>query len=397
MTAFCLTLNAGSSSIKFAVYQIGDEASDPLPVASGLVERLGIGPLMKAKRADGSRICDEPIAKEADHASALGAVLDKLFDTLSGGTVTVVGHRIAHGGHEFPRPVVLTSHLLPQLYGFVPFAPSHQPHNLKGVEAAMAAFPNAVQVGVFDTAFHTGKAFVQDTYGLPRRLYDQGVRRYGHHGLSYQYIASALPSVDPKAAAGSVVVCHLGSGASMCAMKSGRSVESTMGFSALDGLPMGTRCGQLDPGILLYLLGEKGLSLQEVSDILYKESGLKGISELSNDMRDLETAGTPQAEEAIDYFCAMVRREIGAMSTTMGGLDAIVFCAGIGEHSATIRRRIIEPLVWYGLALDDAANNASVIKISANDSRVPVYVIPTDEEVVIARACQNCLHSDVVA
>ena len=399
MTRMCLALNVGSSSIKFAAYTMPDSTmpgnmmqgneGEPALSAKGAVERLGAEPHMTAHAADGERLADDPLPAGADHATALAAVLDRLSDRLADSAVEAVGHRIAHGGDVFVDPVVLTDEVIATLSAMTPFAPSHQPHNLKGVEAARTAFPDAVQLGVFDTAFHAGKAFAQDTYGLPRWLYDDGIKRYGHHGLSYAYIASALPEVDPAAAAGRVIVCHLGSGASMCAMLDGRSVETTMGFSALDGLPMGTRCGQIDPAIVLYLQAHKGYTVGAIEDILYKQSGLKGLSGLSNDVRDLEAAETREAAEALEVFCAAVRREIGAMATTLGGLDAVVFCAGIGEHAPAVRRRILKPLDWFGITLDEAANRASAETISATWSTIPVYVIKTDEERVIARACRT--------
>ncbi len=386
MMGHILTLNAGSSSIKFGLYALpGGGESEPVVIARGLVEGIGTGPWVKTKDAAGQVLVDRALEPEADHAAGLQAALA----CLPHGDLNVVsvGHRIAHGGVEFPEPVTLDERTMRQLAGYTPFAPSHQPHNLKAVIAAQKAFPRAVQVACFDTAFHQGKDFVQDTYGLPRALYHEGIRRYGHHGLSYDYIAGALRKLVPEVASGRVVVCHLGNGASMCALDGGRSVESTMGFSALDGLPMGTRSGQLDPGILLYLMLVKHLDVAEVEELLYKQSGLKGISGFTNDMRDLEAAGTPEAEEAIGYFCAMIRREIGAMATTLGGLDAVVFTGGIGEHSARVRRQVIAPLGWLGVTLDGEANNGNGLTISGPDSAIKVMVVPTDEELVIARAC----------
>jgi acetate kinase len=331
-------------------------------------------------------VADHALDEEANHAVALEAALGCL--SVDSNAVVVVGHRIAHGAPAFPQPAVIDQRVFAQLTGYTPFAPSHQPHNLKAVIAAREAFPKAVQVGCFDTSFHQGKAFIQDAYALPRSLYQQGIRRYGHHGLSYDYVSGALRKIAPQVGVGRVVIAHLGNGASMCALSGGRSVETTMGFSALDGLPMGTRCGQIDPGIVLYLLEVKRLDVEEIETILYRESGLKGISGLTNDMRDLEAAGTPEAEDAIAYFASVIRREIAGMAATLGGLDAVVFCGGIGENSVQIRRRVIEPLGWLGVALD-AGKNATQGEtfISTPDSKVEVYVIPTDEEIVIARAC----------
>ena len=387
MIPHILTLNAGSSSIKFGLYRLPDGAGNEPPiVARGLVDGIGTGPWIKVKNASGAVVADRALPEEANHADGLEAALGCL--SLDSNAVITVGHRIAHGAPAFPKPIVIDQRVFAQLAGYTPFAPSHQPHNLKAVMAARKAFPKAVQVGCFDTSFHQGKAFVQDAYALPRSLYQQGIRRYGHHGLSYDYVSGALRKIAPQMADGRVVIAHLGNGASMCALSGGRSVETTMGFSALDGLPMGTRCGQIDPGIVLYLLEVKRLDVEEIETILYKESGLKGISGLTNDMRDLEAAGTPEAEDAIAYFTRVIRREIAGMAATLGGLDAVVFCGGIGENSVEVRRRVIEPLGWLGVKLD-AGKNATRGEtcISTPDSKAAVYVIPTDEEIVIARAC----------
>ena len=387
MIPHILTLNAGSSSIKFGLYRLPDGAgNEPRIVARGLVDGIGTGPWIKVKNASGAVVADRALPEEANHADGLEAALGCL--SLDSNAVITVGHRIAHGAPAFPKPIVIDQRVFAQLAGYTPFAPSHQPHNLKAVMAARKAFPKAVQVGCFDTSFHEGKAFVQDAYALPRSLYREGIRRYGHHGLSYDYVSGALRKIAPLVADGRVVIAHLGNGASMCALSGGRSVETTMGFSALDGLPMGTRCGQIDPGIVLYLLEVKRLDVEEIETILYKESGLKGISSLTNDMRDLEAAGTPEARRPSTISPAYITREIAGMAATLGGLDAVVFCGGIGENSVEVRRRVIEPLGWLGVALD-AGKNATRGEtcISTPDSKVAVYVIPTDEEIVIARAC----------
>ena len=387
MIPHILTLNAGSSSIKFGLYRLPDgTGNEPPIVARGLVDGIGTGPWIKVKDASGAVVADRALPEEANHADGLEAALGCL--SLDSNAVITVGHRIAHGAPAFPKPIVIDQRVFAQLAGYTPFAPSHQPHNLKAVMAARKAFPKAVQVGCFDTSFHEGKAFVNDAYALPRSLYQQGIRRYGHHGLSYDYVSGALRKIAPQVGDGKVVIAHLGNGASMCALLGGRSVETTMGFSALDGLPMGTRCGQIDPGIVLYLLEVKRLDVEEIETILYKESGLKGISGLTNDMRDLEAAATPEAEDAIAYFTSTIRREIAGMAATLGGLDAVVFCGGIGENSVEVRCRVIEPLDWLGVKLD-AGKNAirGETCISTSDSKVAVYVIPTDEEIVIARAC----------
>ncbi len=371
-----LTLNAGSSSIKFAVYQ---GAGEPELLQAGQVENLGpvARLVLRGKPGQGSDI------GPADHATAVPAILQALKPVLKGRDVTGVGHRIVHGGKTFGAPVRLSRETVRQLEAFVPLAPLHQPHNLAAMRAAQAAFPDAVQVGCFDTSFHKGHPFVNDTFGLPRRFYDQGVRRYGFHGLSYDYITSCLRRDWPDLAAGRVVIAHLGNGASMCAVDDTRSIGSTMGFSALDGLPMGSRCGQLDPGVLIYLMNQ-GLGVDEITRILYHESGLKGLSELSHDMRVLLKSDDPKAREAIDYYVFRIRRELGGMAAVLGGLDGVVFCGGVGENADVIRARVVEGLGFLGLKLDARANARGDTDIGAGKARV--LVIRTDEEQVIARA-----------
>lgn len=374
-----LTLNAGSSSIKFGVHETGDE---PPLLASGQVENLGPLARLTVKGAPAREI------GPADHAVALRAILQALAPVLEGREVRGVGHRIVHGGKSFGDPVELTPEVIEQLRTLEPLAPLHQPHNLAAVDAAQAAFPEALQVGCFDTAFHRGHPFVNDAFALPRRFYDQGVRRYGFHGLSYDYITSCLRRDWPELASGRVVVAHLGNGASMCAIRDGHSVGSTMGFSALDGLPMGTRCGQLDPGVLLYLMAQ-GMGAAEIERILYHDSGLKGLSEISHDMRTLLASDDPRAAEAVDYYVFRIRRELGAMAAVLGGLDGVVFTGGIGEHAAPIRARVIEGMEFLGLGLDAGANAKDATRIGTGP--VEVLVIPTDEERVIARAVSRAL------
>jgi acetate kinase len=378
-----LTLNAGSSSLKIGLFS---DALDAL--ATGLVDRIGGDGTLRLRGADGSdRIVPEgPTARFGDHGQALTTALAALAALFPGLEIGAVGHRVVHGGPDHDRPVPLDEATVAALERLAPFAPLHQPHNLSGVRAAVAAFPGAVQVACFDTAFHRGHPFVNDAFALPRALYDKGVRRYGFHGLSYDYIAGALASTAPDLAAGRVIVAHLGSGASMCALKGGRSVASTMGFSALDGLPMGTRCGQVDPGVLLYLMDQEGMTTAEIGDMLYRQSGLLGLSGISNDMRTLEASEDPRAAEAIDYFVFRIQRELGGLAAALKGLDALVFCGGIGENSRTIRARVADGMGWLGLAVDDERNTANGPVISPAGAAVTVMVIPTDEEGVIARA-----------
>jgi acetate kinase len=299
-----------------------------------------------------------------------------------------------HGGPEYDRPVLVDGQILARLERYVSLAPLHQPNNLAPVRTLLARRPELPQVACFDTAFHRGHDAVADHYAIPDRLYAEGVRRYGFHGLSYEYVAERLHQVAPDVAAGRVVVAHLGSGASMCALSGGRSAESTMGFTALDGLPMGTRPGQLDPGVVLYLIGEKGMTAAEAQDLLYRECGLKGLSGVSNDVRELEASSDPRAAFAIDYFAYRVGLHAGMLAAALGGLDAFVFTAGIGENSVTMRARIAEKLAWLGAALDPAANAARETLISRPDSRVALYVVPTDEELMIARHTLALISTD---
>jgi acetate kinase len=362
-----LTLNAGSSSIRFALF----DGTGTRRVAGGQVERVGTG---GARLLTGGEV--RPLGA-VDHAGALDAILAALPE----GEIVAVGHRIVHGGVRHAGPAVIDAPLREELQALIPLAPLHQPHNLAAVDAATARFPKAVQVACFDTAFHRGHPFVNDTFALPRRFYAEGVRRYGFHGLSYDYISGCLARDHPALHAGRVVVAHLGNGASMCAIRGGRSIGSTMGFTALDGLPMGTRSGQIDPGVLLYLL-DQGWDAAGLTRLLYHESGLRGLSGISGDMRDLLNSTAPEAAEAIDYYVFRIRRELGAMAAVLGGLDALVFCGGIGENAAPIREAVLEGMDWLGLSVDRKANGRNATDIGGG--RVRVLVIPTDEEAVIA-------------
>ena len=385
-----LTLNAGSSSIKFALF--ARDADGPAERLRGQVEGLGAQPRLEA-RAGRREIAarDLSAADACDHDTALSVILALLEDAAPDARIGAVGHRVVHGGPDHAAPLVLDAAAIAALDRLVPLAPLHQPHNLAGVCAARGAFPEAVQIACFDTAFHRSHPWVADTYALPQRFYDAGVRRYGFHGLSYEYVAGKLAAIAPGEAAGRVVIAHLGNGASMCALKGGRSVGSTMGFTALDGLPMGTRCGQLDPGVVLYLMAEKAMTAAEIETLLYRESGLKGLSGLSHDMRTLESAQDPEAHRAIAYFTHRVRRELGAMAAILDGLDTLVFTGGIGENAARVRTRICEGMDWLGLVLDETRNAAAPGLVSTDDSRVRVRVIPTDEEAMIARHAAEML------
>lgn len=374
-----LTLNAGSSSIKFALY----EAHERLDVRMrGQVENIGGAAMLQVKAANDEK-STRPVDVK-DHAGALRQILDVVQSNSNGARVAAVGHRITHGGPDFAEPFVLDAASLVRLRGYMPWAPLHQPYNIAAVEGAAEVFPDAIQVGCFDTGFHRGHPWVSDAYALPRRYYDQGLRRYGFHGLSYRSVSSQLAALAPEIAQGKVVIAHLGNGASMCAIKNGKSVASTMGFTALDGLAMGTRCGSIDPGVLLYLLQEEGLTPAQLSHVLYRESGLLGLSGMASDMRTLESSDAPAARQAIEYFVHRIRSELGALAMTLGGLDALVFCGGIGENSHFVRAEVCRDLGWLGIAIDDAANRASRTHIGSGP--MPVLVVRTDEEAVIAAA-----------
>ncbi|MEM9287744.1 MAG: acetate/propionate family kinase [Pseudomonadota bacterium] len=381
MTAI-LTLNAGSSSVKFSVYFSDDGLS---PQAHGQVESIGTSALLSLQH--GEAHTEKQVAADSQ-AAALSVILEAIEPALQGHRVSGIGHRVVHGGQGFDGPALLTRAVVAQLKALSPLAPLHQPANLAGVAAAKEAFPNAIQVACFDTAFHRNHPWVNDTFALPRDLYDQGIRRYGFHGLSYQYITGKLRKDAPDIAKGRVIVAHLGNGASMCALNDCVSIGSTMGFSALDGLPMGTRCGQLDPGVILYLL-DQGMSAEDITTLLYKESGLKGLSGISHDMRTLLSSKTREARQAVDYFTFRLRREIGAMAAVLGGIDALVFCGGIGEHAPSIRSDAVRDLDYLGLRVHEPANQRNESVISSG--RVPILVIPTDEERVIAKATQQFL------
>jgi acetate kinase len=380
-----LVLNAGSSSIKFTVF---DHAGGELQVRfSGQIEGIGTSPRFKVKDGADNVVheagwADPPLGK--GHAYALEQLAAWLDPQLPEAGLIGVGHRVVHGGPKYSAPTVIDDGVLRDLQAFVTLAPLHQPANLAGIGATMDFLAGVPNVACFDTAFHRSHPRVADIYGLPGEFYAEGVRRYGFHGLSYEYIARAMKSAAPAIADGKVVVAHLGNGASMCAISGGRSVDSTMGFTALDGLPMGTRSGQIDPGVLLYLMQEKGMGAKQIEELLYKRSGLLGISGISNDMRNLESSDDPRAAEAIDYFVFRIVREAGALAASMGGIDGLVFTAGIGENAKGVRERVCRGLAWLGLELDPAANERHGPRISAPSSKLAAYVIPTDEERMIA-------------
>jgi len=379
-----LVVNAGSSSLKFQAFAVG--GSDLTCVLKGQIDGVGTRPRLRAQGDDKSVLIDETYAPERipDLPTAITTAGRWLRETQDFNPIAV-GHRVVHGGAAYDRPVLIDQKVLAQLEQYVCLAPLHQPNNLAPIRSLLTAQPNLPQVACFDTAFHRGHSALADHYALPERFYAQGVRRYGFHGLSYEYIAQRLRQVAPHIARGRIIVAHLGSGASMCALADGRSVESTFGFTALDGLPMGTRPGQLDPGVVLHLIAEEGMSPAAVQNLFYHECGLKGLSGISNDVRELEASSDPKAAFALDYFVYRVGLYAGMLAAALGGLDAFVFTAGIGENAVTLRARMAEKLAWLGIVLDASANQSQKSLISSADSRVPLYVVPTNEELMIAQ------------
>lgn len=380
-----LVVNAGSSSVKFQIFSLV-HGGDPQRFIKGQIDGIGVRPRLRAVTHDGSALVDRQYATReiADVPAAIVAAGSWLRESQTVELVAV-GHRVAHGGSDYDRPVVVDQTVLARLKRYSVLAPLHQPNNLAPIEALFAVRPPLVQVACFDTAFHRTQGGVSDRYAIPERFYSEGVKRYGFHGLSYEYIAGRLAEMAPSVAKGRVIIAHLGSGASMCAIADGKSVETTMGFTPLDGLPMGTRPGQIDPGVLLYMMAQKGMTAADIEGLLYRDSGLKGISGISNDMRELEASNAPAAALAIDYFVYRIGLTAGMLSAALSGLDGFVFTAGIGENSSAIRARVAEKLGWLGVILDPIANRDGSALISQPQSKVALYVLPTDEELMIAR------------
>lgn len=380
-----LVLNAGSSSIKFRVFEV----DHGLRLAMrGLVDGLNTSPSFRVVNAAGEVTryeLDTAKGEALGHEGAVAHIGDFLRSHGEGHAVKAVGHRVVHGGQRFTSSVLATPAVVDELDKLSPLAPLHQPHNLAPIRIIHRRRPELPQVACFDTAFHRNQPDVAQAYALPASITERGVRRYGFHGLSYEYIATVLSDYSPAAAEGRTVVAHLGNGASMCAMVAGRSVASTMGFTAVDGLPMGTRCGNLDPGIILYLIDALGMDTRGVADLIYRQSGLLGVSGLSSDMRELLGSEDPRAQAAVELFVYRIARELGSLAAAMGGIDALVFTAGIGENAPAIRQRVMSLSRWCGIDLDDIANDAGGPCISKPGSRVGAWVIPTDEELMIAR------------
>jgi acetate kinase len=385
MNDVALVINAGSSSLKFCVFGRPAEHGWKLE-ARGQIEGIGTSPHFSAKDGVGAVIEKRALGTTVvDAGTALDTLAEWLRARFGGGRVVGIGHRVVHGGPKFTGPTVITPDVLGELRELIPLAPLHQPHNLAAIEAVSARLSDVPQVACFDTSFHRGQKDVAELVPLPREITQGGVQRYGFHGLSYEYIASVLPKTAPEIANGRVIVAHLGSGSSLCALNNGKSVDHSLGFTALDGLCMGTRPGALDPGVVLYLFQNLGLTAKQVETILYKQSGLLGISGVSNDMRDLLGHRSPRARLAVDYFVYRAAKEIGALAAVLGGIDGLVFTAGIGENSPEIRSRICEASAWLGVELDRDANARGDAQISQPNSRVSAWRIPTNEELMIAR------------
>ncbi len=390
MSEAILVLNAGSSSLKFSLFLQQEEA---LNVGlTGQLEGLYTAPRFKVKDALGALIAEKQWleGESLGHEGAIAYLADFLREQLGPHHLVAVGHRVVHGGMRYTAPVALNAAIVQDLGGLTALAPLHQPHNLKPISILLAQHADLLQVACFDTAFHCTQAAVEQTFALPQQITELGVRRYGFHGLSYEYITSVLPQYDAQARR--VVVLHLGNGASLCAIQDGKSVASSMGFTAVDGLPMGTRCGNLDPGVVLYLIDELKMDVRAIEKLLYQQSGLLGVSGLSSDMRTLLDSDDPQAKFAVDLFVYRIARELGALAATMGGVDALVFTAGIGEHAPLIRQRVCQAAAWLGLDLDEAANQAGAARISRADSAVSAWLIPTHEEWMIAQHTRQILH-----
>ena len=392
MSDAILVVNAGSSSIKFSLFLDRGEALDLL--LGGQIEGLYSAPRFKARDAAGAVVSERQWAdgEPLGHDGAIAHLAGFLREQLGEHRLAAVGHRVVHGGSAYAAPVRLTAEIVEHLEQFIPLAPLHQPHNLKPIRLLLDNQPQLPQVACFDTAFHRNQPEVAQAFALPPAITDRGVLRYGFHGLSYEYIASVLPEVDPRAAAGRSVVLHLGTGASMCAIHTGRSVAGTMGFTAVDGLPMGTRSGNLDPGVVLYLMDELKMDARAIEKLLYQQSGLLGVSGVSSDMRTLLTSDEPRAKFAVELFVYRIGRELGSLAAALGGLDALVFTAGIGEHAAAIRERVCCAAAWLGVELDLAANAAGGPRLSTAGSRVAAWVIPTNEELMIARHTRRLLN-----
>jgi acetate kinase len=385
MNKFLVVINAGSSSIKFAIYRL-DSSSQLIIDANGQIDGIGNQPNFTVTNQQGVVLVDSipPNNEAADHKATISIIYAWLLDYIAEGELLAVGHRVVHGGQHYAEPVMIDTKVLSDLEKLIPLAPLHQPHNLAAIRAFQEIMPTIPQVACFDTAFHRTQPDVAQRFALPRRYFDEGVRHYGFHGLSYEYIASILPTLDPSLASARIIVAHMGNGASLCAMYNGHSIATTMGFTPLDGLVMGTRCGSIDPGVLLYLMNQHNMDAQALEQLLYHQSGLLGVSGISYDMRTLLASDDPNAQEAIELFVYRIGREIGSLVAALGGLDALVFTGGIGEHSAVIRAKVCDQAAWLGLEFDESANETDVRRISMLNSKVSAWAVATDENLMIA-------------
>jgi acetate kinase len=386
MNKYLLVINAGSSSIKFTVYQKDVSTGQLVTDAAGQIDGIGSQPGFTVRSAEGVLLIERMLSDDEthNHTEAINIILSWLWEYFGNGTLLAVGHRVVHGGQTYSAPVLIDATVLAKLETLIPLAPLHQPHNLATIRVLLESMPSLPQVACFDTAFHRTQPDVAQRFAIPRRFTHEGIRHYGFHGLSYEYIASILPTLEPTLADARIIIAHLGSGASLCALHKGRSIATTMGFSPLDGLVMGTRCGNIDPGVLIYLMDCHNMDARALEQLLYYESGLLGVSEISNDMRTLLASDDPRAQEAIELFVYRVGREIGSLASALGGLDAVIFTGGIGEHSAAIRAKVCRQAAWLGLELDDSANAATATRISKPDSRLSAWIVPTDENLMIA-------------
>ncbi len=387
MNKYLLVINAGSSSIKFAIYQKDASSGQLIADAAGQIAGIGSQPGFMVKSSDDAVLIERSLSVDeaGDHTGAINIIRSWLWDYFADGTLLAVGHRVVHGGQHYSAPVLIDATVLAELENLVPLAPLHQPHNLATIRALLETMPSLPQVACFDTAFHRTQPAVAQRCAIPRRFADEGIRRYGFHGLSYEYIASVLPTLESTLTDARIIIAHLGSGASLCALHNGRSIATTMGFSPLDGLVMGTRCGDIDPGVLLYLMDRHNMDARALEQLLYYQSGLLGVSGISSDMRTLLASEDPRAQEAIELFGYRVAREIGSLAAALCGLDALVFTGGIGEHSSVIRAKVCREAKWLGLELDESANAAKGSRISTLSSKVSAWVVATDENLMIAR------------
>lgn len=389
-----LILNSGSSSVKFAIYPATARPARADLLCEGKFEGIGGTVSFTAKKANGELLAHEAAVDASTHQEIIAQLLKWIERTFDGLEIAAAGHRVVHGGANYAEPMLIDDKIIADLTALIPLAPLHQPHNLTAINALAKLHRSLPQVACFDTAFHHNQPRIATTFAIPRALTDDGIRRYGFHGISYEYIAEVLPHVlGPELAEGRIIVAHLGNGASMCAMRERKSIATTMGFTALDGLPMGQRCGAIDPGVLLYLGEQKGMSASEISHLLYNKSGLLGVSGMSNDMRTLLASDDPHAKEAVDLFVYRICRELGSLAAALGGLDALIFTAGIGENATPIRSKVCAGASWLGIQVDEDANAQGRRCITKAASRVSVWTIPTDEDLMIARHTWDLINS----